>query len=1184
MLQGAPGRDTAAFIAELTRLANSGLDLGATAGGFLELLSSELSLDRALLLLQDPADGTLSVFGKTGKKPGGPDASGDPDAPPPSHVPAKGPFWGRAATGPGPRVADEDDLRGLPGDWARFLAPYLTGVAAVPVTDGRDSYGAILAMSKGPIGLSGLQDGRADAVAGQLALAIRCERLASDARFGTAAFFAKLVGIADSGQSFEAKADGMLELLARELSLDGALLFLLDRESRTLSLHAADKRDRGKGPSPGGPPGSTLPVKGAFLERALSGRQPLPAGEGDLKDLPPEWAGFLAPYLPGLGIAPVTVDKVCCGIVATLSASSSGRLSGFRGQAADAVAGQLARALKDSRLATDTRKSIAAFFAKLIRLANSNIRFESKVENFLNLLTWELSLDKSLLFFLDRESRTLTVHKERSQDPDGRPVSPVPVRGTFLDRAISTHQSLLADEGDMRELPPEWAAFLKPFLPSLAIVPVLDDKTCYGIIMTLSKKPIDHSVGSYGQVVDAVANQLALAVKNNQLATDTRKRISVLHVLSELGRQLAETIDVNAVMQLIPNIAKSVFFADGCALNVIGIDESRPGDEFKLRQPDEENKILLFSSSAGVVPPGYNFFRYQNLNISYNLTKPLMRTELFSGRLADDPMGPELTVKERESTILTMPLMFQGQLSGNIAMFNKLGGSRGGALAEAPKPFEAGDIELIKAMNSMISGAVENSLTFRKVETLANENQMMVRYLSSLYEISGAMMTTVRYDELIWIIVRALTLPQGLDFDKVLILLLRDTDGGSKLVSSAYWAPENKSRGDADTSLAELLKKPSRTEAAQMMEAGKKLDISIPVTPDATRLLARVAVEKKPLLGFRGLDTYDDRDLLDFGIKAYAAVPMLAKGREVGVIAVDRSISGEPLTQESLRDLNMLANQAGLAIENTHLYEDLRNANQSLSQVRMRLIEAEKLAAQGEMGTQLAHEIRNPLVSIGGFTQRLLKKMPEDDELRRYPLVILEEVERLNKVLNNVLDFSRDEKGRVREFDLGDVAREVLASLKHELQRNKVDVSSDIEENLPPVSGDDQQIMHVFLNLMYNASQAMTAQGGGQIWLKIFRHQEGENNCVACRITDTGPGIPDELLNSVFNPFFTTKAQGTGLGLSIVQKIVARYNGVITVTNHPPEYPGSGASFTFMFPVIPPAAPSASNGGGILRF
>jgi signal transduction histidine kinase len=109
--------------------------------------------------------------------------------------------------------------------------------------------------------------------------------------------------------------------------------------------------------------------------------------------------------------------------------------------------------------------------------------------------------------------------------------------------------------------------------------------------------------------------------------------------------------------------------------------------------------------------------------------------------------------------------------------------------------------------------------------------------------------------------------------------------------------------------------------------------------------------------------------------------------------------------------------------------------------------------------------------------------------------------------------------------------------------------------------------MHVYLNLIYNSSQAMSPNGGGKIYIKIFRHKENEALFVACSLTDTGPGIPKDLLPSVFNPFFTTKTQGTGLGLSIVQKIVTRYNGTISVTNHPPDIPNSGASFTFMFPV-----------------
>jgi signal transduction histidine kinase len=668
--------------------------------------------------------------------------------------------------------------------------------------------------------------------------------------------------------------------------------------------------------------------------------------------------------------------------------------------------------------------------------------------------------------------------------------------------------------------------------------------------MTLSRKSLDLGGSStYGQIVESVANQLSLAIKNNQLATDIRKRLSVLNVLSDLGRTLSTTIEVDKVMTMIPKIAAGVFLADGCSLNVL----------------DGSGGKLLFSSIYGAVPPSCNFVRYQESQaLPPAAAAALRRDELFMGYLRDDPAAADLSGKERNNTVISDPLMFQGRHRGSISLFNKLGGHRGG-LPVTPQLFDREDLELLKAMNSMISGVVENALTFKDVESLARSNENMVRNLSNLYDVSSAMMTTVRYDELIWIINQALTVRQGLGFDKVLILLVRETDQEPVLESSSYWTPTNHSQQELDKPFYELLHQPSQEEAALMLEKGRAMNLSIPVRPDSNRILTRVIVEKKPLLGFRALDTSDDLDLMDFGLRAYAAVPMLAKGREVGVLAVDRSVSGEPLTRECLRDLTMLANQAGLAIENTQLYDELRHANQNLSQVRIRLIEAEKQAAQGEMGTHLAHEIRNPLVSIGGFTQRLLKKIPPDDPLYRYPEVILEEVERLNKVLNNVLNFARDEKGLIRQFQLEDLARECLSSLKHELKTSNVTVNCQFEEKLPAVSADERQIMHVFLNLIYNALQAM-APKGGVLYIRVSLLRENENRFVSCQLVDTGPGVAQEVFAKVFDPFFTTKAQGTGLGLSIVRKIVERYNGHISVTNHPLEFPDSGASFTFMFP------------------
>ena len=792
----------------------------------------------------------------------------------------------------------------------------------------------------------------------------------------------------------------------------------------------------------------------------------------------------------------------------------------------------------------------AMVLAKLIRLSNSNTQYDFKVRSFLNILTWELDMEHAVLLTVDRQRRLLV--PLWIADASLPRLSNLPLSGNMVGRSLTSRQTLLADPPDFLELPPDWAAFADPYRNCFLATPLGDDKTTYGVLLLLSRNSYEvHPVRSL--LVEALANELTIAIKNSELATETRKRISVLNVLSDLGRTLSSTIEVDKIMTMIPQIATGIFLADGCTLNIL----------------DESGSALILSSQYGLIPPSYNFERYQaSRALPISVAAALSRKTSFSGYLKDDPGALDLSEAEMYNTIISCPLSFQGHHQGSISLFNKLGG-RSAQAPVAPQLFDRDDLELLFSMNNMISGVVENAITFQEVESLATTNEKMVSYLSILYDISSAMMTTVRYDELVWIITRAMTDRKGLAFDQVLILLLEEREGGQPcLVSSAFWTYNSEFEYyENDVPLADLLKNPSQTEAALMLERGADMGVCIPVFPDSPRILSRAMFEKKPLLGFRSFDVEGDLDLKDFGLKAYAAVPMIAKNRDVGVIAVDRSISGDRLTLDSLRDLTMLANQAGLAIENVRLYDDLQKANQTLSEVRSRLIEAEKQAARGEMGTHLAHEVRNPLVSIGGFTQRLLKKMPLDDPLRKYAEVIWEEVERLNQVLNNVLDFSRDEKGRIRDFKMEDLVAEALGSLRHELERKKVTVETKIEPNLPLVAADDRQVMHIFLNLFYNANQAM-APAGGKVYLRLFETKKSDQAYVACEITDSGPGIPDDILPNMFSPFFTSKSDGTGLGLSIVKKIVDRYHGLITVENHPAHIPNSGASFTFMFPIV----------------
>ncbi|MFH2127404.1 MAG: ATP-binding protein, partial [Pseudomonadota bacterium] len=289
-------------------------------------------------------------------------------------------------------------------------------------------------------------------------------------------------------------------------------------------------------------------------------------------------------------------------------------------------------------------------------------------------------------------------------------------------------------------------------------------------------------------------------------------------------------------------------------------------------------------------------------------------------------------------------------------------------------------------------------------------------------------------------------------------------------------------------------------------------------------------------------------------------VPMRAKGKIVGVIAVDRDFSGQEITEEDLRNLSMLANQAGLAIENSRLYEYIERAKQELSHTRERLIETEKLAALGEMAAGMAHEIRNPLVSIGGFTRRLLKTMPKESSQRVYVEVIINEVARLEKTLSEVLDFSSNSLGNLTEHDFNVIVNEALYIFRREFEEGAIEVVKDLSEPLPLVCVDERQIKHVFFNLFYNACQAMNRGGGLRV--RTFQVKTADKDYAACEISDTGPGIAPDVLPHIFNPFFTTKDDGTGLGLSIVHKIVTRHFGQVEVHNRGEE----GASFLVTLP------------------
>ena len=243
------------------------------------------------------------------------------------------------------------------------------------------------------------------------------------------------------------------------------------------------------------------------------------------------------------------------------------------------------------------------------------------------------------------------------------------------------------------------------------------------------------------------------------------------------------------------------------------------------------------------------------------------------------------------------------------------------------------------------------------------------------------------------------------------------------------------------------------------------------------------------------------------------------------------------------------------------LAETLAQTNRRLEQVQAEARRSERLAALGQLSAGLAHEIRNPLGVIKASAETLSKMLGSADPLRNELAgYISSEVNRLNTIVSRFLDFARPMKLDLRPQQIAALLESALKAVHDRWPEAKVEVERRYAPNLPKVHLDADLCEQVFTNLVLNAYEAMP--DGGKLKVAAVNGNSNGRRGVEIKIEDTGPGIPPEITEQIFNPFFTTKKGGVGLGLSIVSKIVDDHNGRIHVTSEP----GKGACFAVFLP------------------
>jgi signal transduction histidine kinase len=209
------------------------------------------------------------------------------------------------------------------------------------------------------------------------------------------------------------------------------------------------------------------------------------------------------------------------------------------------------------------------------------------------------------------------------------------------------------------------------------------------------------------------------------------------------------------------------------------------------------------------------------------------------------------------------------------------------------------------------------------------------------------------------------------------------------------------------------------------------------------------------------------------------------------------------------------------------------------------LRQAEKLIAIGKISDKLAHEIRNPLTVIGGFTDRLKKKARHCLGGEKYAAIISYEITRLENLVNDILLYSGEIPLKKTEVNINKLINEVLLLFDNDLTEKGISLSTFFGESIPLIRGDKQKLQEVFINIVINAVHSMGK--GGKMTVQTERVCEKTPKTVKVVISDTGKGIPQDILDKVFDPFFTTKTVGSGLGLTVAREIVKRHNGTMDV-------------------------------------
>lgn len=492
-----------------------------------------------------------------------------------------------------------------------------------------------------------------------------------------------------------------------------------------------------------------------------------------------------------------------------------------------------------------------------------------------------------------------------------------------------------------------------------------------------------------------------------------------------------------------------------------------------------------------------------------------------------------------------------GSGRGVLTLFDRESG-------EGPAPFTRLEREITRALLRVGMMSLHHIGNESEVRKISRSLELRVRELTLLHQISRAVLDRSDVGDVLRSLLESMTNVVGFGFNRAFLFMY---DEEKKILKGTIGVEAFPATGkDVEKQGGGSPLTPPHRSIDERIS-----DLTIPVRSE-TGILSKAVLERR---SFR-IRMPKDQDLIGSdvirhlgNVQAFAVAPLLSDDSVLGVIWVDNFRTMRPIRLEDFRLLVTAATQAALAIERSARVEALDLLNSQLHDLQNQLIQWEKMAALGEMAASVAHDIRNPLVSIGGFTRRLEKLLPDDNRGRKYAEIIIQEVDRLEWTLDNVMSYARSygmiDRKPVKLYGLLSECAELFSE---NFKKKRITLRRQFGREIPEILIDERQIKQALINILFNAGESVSENSEVNISAHL-QEFEGDSR-VIIDVSDHGEGIDPKVLERIFQPFFTTKATGTGLGLTIAHRAVTGHGGEIRVDN---RY-GEGVTFSICLPAI----------------